>query len=111
MKKRNYYGEKTQSEGPLTGAEMRVLFDELSEIIKKNIPHAMIAWDASLWITQADMSLWWSYFKDSKHVNFVYTSSSHLRNSLPLKFINELTQKLIIVESGIILLFFKMMNI
>lgn len=79
---------------------MRKLFDELCEIIKRNIPHAMISWDASLWISQADMTQWWLYFKDSKVIDFIHTNSVHMRNSLSLQFMNELTQKMIIVESG-----------
>lgn len=79
---------------------MRKLFDDICDIIKTNIPHALISWDASMWLNESDMMLWWSYFQDSKYIDFIYTSSSHYKNSLSLQFMKNLTQKFIMVESG-----------
>ena len=100
LNKRQYYGSRKQIGGTLTGDEMRKLFNHIISIIKKNIPNAMIAWDASLELSQSEMTDWWAYFKDSENIDFVYTSSQDMPYELSFKFLSSLTGKKLIVESG-----------
>ena len=100
LNKRQYYGSRKQIGGTLTGDEMRKLFNDIISIIKKNIPNAMIAWDASLELSQTEITDWWAYFKDSENIDFVYTSSQDMPYELSFKFLSSLTGKKLIVESG-----------
>jgi hypothetical protein len=70
-----YYGDKTtQIGGGLSGPQMRSLFDQIVQTIKKNLPNAAISFDISAWIGQAGMKTWWGLFADSKDINFIHTS-------------------------------------
>jgi hypothetical protein len=97
---RQFYGYTSQSGGPLTGQEMRTFFEDICSIIKRNLPNSMISWDADILLNENAMETWWNYFKDSKSIDFIHTSSSNHFSSLPLKFMSELTGKQIILLNG-----------
>ena len=63
-----------QEGGALSGNEMRILFDKIAATIKSYLPYAAISWDISPWLTQAEMTTWWSYFSNSSDIDFIHTS-------------------------------------
>jgi hypothetical protein len=78
-----YYGDKTtQIGGALSGPQMRSLFDQIVQAIKKNLPNAAISWDISAWIGQAGMTTWWGFFSNSKDINFIHTSGGEANGNL-----------------------------
>ena len=76
-----FYGDKTQEGGTLDGPFMRKLFDDFAAAIKAELPNAKISWDISAWIGEAGMTTWWSFFKDSKYIDFIHTSGGQVKNS------------------------------
>jgi len=104
----NYYGYQSQLGGPLTGKEMRSLFDEIVSIIKSYLPNAAIAWHIKSNLTEDEMKIWWDFFKNSSNIDFIYTSDgfSHgetsqiIPDNLTWKFMSSLTGKKIIADSG-----------
>lgn len=103
-----YYGNQKQEGGPLSGQEMRKLFDDIASAIKKNLPNAAISWDISPWISENAMRTWWGHFASSPHIDFIHTSggggqggSQHIHgNELRWQFMHQLTGKKIIGDSG-----------
>lgn len=103
-----YYGNSGQAGGPLSGTEMRYLFDDIVSAIKKNLPNAFISWDISAWIGQDGMTQWWSFFKDSSQIDFIHTSGGQAHgelsnikpNELSWSFMSQLTGKRIIADCG-----------
>jgi hypothetical protein len=103
-----YYGDKNQQGGGISGPQMRSLFDGMVSKIKANLPNALISWDISAWIGQDGFRTWWGFFSSSNQINFVHTSggeaqggSSQLRpNELSWSFVSSVTGKKIIADSG-----------
>ncbi len=103
-----YYGSAEQKGGAVTGEEMRSLFDEIAKIVREHLPNAAISWDVSAWLSEEEMTKWWSYFSNSTQIDFVHTSSGESRadieevqvGQLKWKFISELTGKRIIADTG-----------
>lgn len=104
----NYYGYQSQQGNPLTGYEMRSLFDEIVFIIKEYLPNAAIAWNINPKLSEDEMKVWWGFFQNSTNIDFIYTNGadSHgeisqiLPNNLTWKFMSSLTGKKIIADSG-----------
>lgn len=88
---------------------MRALFDDIAVSIRSNLPNAFISWDISAWIGQSGMATWWGFFQSSSYINFISTSggqsqgdtSEIVSNELTWSFMNKLTGKKIIADSGI----------
>lgn len=76
-----FYGDRTQEDGTLSGEYMRALFDDFAKEIRKQLPNAKISWDLSAWIGYDGMSQWWGYFKTSPYVDFVHTSGGQVINN------------------------------
>jgi hypothetical protein len=101
-----YYSNANSNNNPLSGSEMRSLFDDISKAIKLNLPNAFISWDISPWAN--DMSTWWSYFADSSDINYIHTSggqnhgdlSTIQTSGLTWSYMSSLTDKKIIADSG-----------
>jgi hypothetical protein len=53
-----YYGDRTQEGGPLSGDFMRRLFDRFVGAIKQHLPNACISWDISAWIGEQGFRTW-----------------------------------------------------
>ncbi len=92
--------------GGLSGEDSRKLFDDIVKSIKGQLPKALISWDISPW---DDMNKWWSFFKDSKNIDFIHTSGGgHLAdnvridpgNPITWEAMRKLTGKKIISDSG-----------
>lgn len=97
-----------QEGGPLTGQEMRALFDGIAQAIKAALPNALISWDISPWAE--DMETWWGFFKTSPYINFIHTSGGQARgdtktikdnNRATWAGMKQLTGKPIIADSGL----------
>jgi len=103
-----FYGDKTQEGGTLDGPYMRKLFDDFAAAIKAELPNAKISWDISAWIGEAGMTQWWSFFKDSKYIDFVNTSGGQAHgetasikpNELNWATVSKITGKRIIADCG-----------
>ena len=87
---RQYFGNKNQNGGSLTGNEIRQLFEEICKIIKSYLADSLIALDFSLFI-----------FKESKFIDLIHVSYLNENESLLLNSINILTGKKIILTNGI----------
>lgn len=103
-----YYHVQTQEGGPLSGQDLRKLYDEICMTIKSVLPNAKTSWDISPWAND-EMPTWWGYFKDSNHVDFIHTSGGgHLasnnlidpHNKITYEYMKRLTGKSIISDSG-----------
>ncbi len=102
-----FYGDHTQQGGTISGPDMRKLFDDMVSAIKKNLPNAAISWDISAWLGDGQRT-WWSFFADSKQIDFINTSGgeSHGESSeikpgeARWSFMSQLTGKKIIADSG-----------
>jgi hypothetical protein len=87
---------------------MRKLFDDFAAAIKAELPNAKISWDISAWIGEAGMTQWWSFFKDSKYIDFVNTSGGQAHgesasikpNELNWATVSKITGKRIIADCG-----------
>ncbi len=104
-----YYGDTNQQNGGLSGLYMRQLFDDIAIAIKTELPNALISWDISAWLSEANMQTWYGYFATSPHVNFIHTSGGQSKayldnikpNELKWAFMNTLTGgKKIIADTG-----------
>ena len=104
-----YYGDTTsQAGGAMTGPQMRTLFDNIAQAIRKNLPNAAISWDISPWLSTTDMQTWWGYFATSPYINFIHTSGGEAQgdqsqikpNELTWSFMSSLTGKKIIADAG-----------
>jgi len=103
-----FYGDRRQQGGNLSGQEMRTLFNDMVKMIKKNLPNAKISWDISAWIGEGGHNTWWGFFKDSKDIDFINTSGGRMHGELAeLKpgelrwsFLSQSTGKKIIADSG-----------
>ena len=51
-----YYGDKHQQSGPLSGAFMRQLYDDIAASIKSEMPNSKISWDISPWLNESEMA-------------------------------------------------------
>lgn len=103
-----YHDNWKQEGGPLTGAQMRSLFDDIVKAIKKNLPNALISWDISPWISEYEMRQWWGYFS-SAQIDFINTSGGgnhansetiQMGHGLTWSFMSQLTGKKIISDCG-----------
>lgn len=107
-----YYGDKKQQGGTLSGSYMRSLYDDFARSIKKHLPNAKISWDLSAWIGYSGMSEWWAFFKSSPYVDFVHTSggqgtagsSEYKPRELKWSDFSRITGKKIIADCGILIL-------
>ena len=87
---------------------MRALFDDIAKAIKKNLPNSLISWDISPWISESDMTKWWSYFSSSPYIDFIHTSGGEhyadlktiQKQGLTWSFMNTLTNRKIIADAG-----------
>lgn len=103
-----YYGDREQWNGVLSGEYMRALFDDFARAIKKHLPKAKISWDISAWIGEQGMRTWWSFFKSSPFVDFVHTSGGQARGELAnikpgelsWSVVNKITERKIIADCG-----------
>lgn len=103
-----YYGDNNQNNGKLSGTYMRQLFDDISAAIKSGLPNARISWDISPWLTNSQMQTWWGYFATSSNINYIHTSGGEsqpssqqiTRNGVTWLFMNSLTGKKIIADTG-----------
>ena len=73
-----YYSDKNQKGGPISGREMRQLFDSFCNAIKTKLPNAEFSWDISPWAGSQNQpqgfETWWSFFKDSDYISYIHTS-------------------------------------
>ena len=103
-----FYGDRTQQGGNLSGQEMRSLFDDMVGSIKKNLPNAKISWDISAWIGEGGHNQWWGFFASSKDIDFINTSGGRMHGELDQlkdgelrwRFLSESTGKRIIADAG-----------
>jgi hypothetical protein len=104
---RQYFGNKNQNGGSLTGNEMRQLFEEICKIIKSYLVNSLIALDFSTFILNNNdatnqIIIWWNIFKESKFIDLIHVSYLNENESLLLNSINILTGKKIILTNGIL---------
>ncbi len=85
-----FYGNRNQEGGTLSGDYMRSLFDDMVRAIKKNLPNAIISWDISAWIGEQGHRTWWGFFSNSKDIDFIHTSGGRMHGELPNLKPNEL---------------------
>lgn len=65
-----------QAGGFLSGPYMRALYEDIAQAIKANLTNALIAWNVSPWLNQANMQTYWSLFANSTNVDYIFTSGT-----------------------------------